>query len=64
MYLQIARLVIIAFMIATVVSVMIGSTVFTEQPSKAQNMTTNMTDSIGNMTEDGSISSKPRGGVK
>jgi len=51
-------------MIATVASVMIGSSVFTEQPLKAQNMTANMTDSAGNMTEDGSISSKPRGGVK
>jgi hypothetical protein len=47
-------------MIATVGSLMVGSSVFTEQPVKAQNMTTNMTDSAGNMseTEDGSISAK------
>jgi len=64
MSLRIAKLAIFVIMIVAVGSLMIGSTVFTEQPSKAQNMTTNMTDSTGNMTEDGSISSKPRGGVQ
>ena len=38
-------------MIATVGSLMVGSSVFTEQPVKAQNMTANMTDSAGNMSE-------------
>jgi len=47
-------------MIGTVGSLMVGSSVFAEQPAKAQNMTTNMTDSARNMskTEDGSISAK------
>jgi hypothetical protein len=47
-------------MIGTVGSLMVGSSVFAEQPAKAQNMTTNMTDPAGNMseTEDGSISAE------
>jgi len=61
---RIAKLAIFAIMIATVGSLMVGSGVFTEQPVKGQNMTKNMTDSIGNMTEanddSGSIPSKPR----
>ena len=67
MSLRIAKLAIFAFMIATVGSLMVGSSVFTEQPGKAQNMTANMTDSAGNMSQSydngsGSISAmkKPR----
>ena len=60
MSVRIAKLAIFAIMITTVGSLMVDSSVFTEQPVKAQNMTTNMTDSAGNMseTEDGSISAK------
>jgi hypothetical protein len=39
-------------MIAAVGSLMIGSSVFAEQPMKAQNMTVNMTDPyLGNMSQ-------------
>jgi hypothetical protein len=62
---RIAKLAIFTIMIATVGSLMVGSSVFTEQPVKAQNMTANMTDSAGNMSQSydngsGSISSRPR----
>ena len=50
MSLRIAKLAIFAIMIVAVGSLMVGSSVFTEQPVRAQNMTTNMTDSTGNMT--------------
>ena len=50
MSLRIAKLAIFAIMIATVGSLMVGSSVFTEQPVKAQNMSVNMTDSAGNMS--------------
>jgi len=60
---RIAKLAIFAIMIVAVGSLMVGSSVFTEQSVKAQNMTTNMTDSAGNMSQtydssSGSISKK------
>ena len=63
MSLRIAKLAIFAIMIVAVGNLMVGSSVFTEQPVSAQNMTTNMTDSAGNMSQtydsgSGSISAK------
>ncbi|MPZ07258.1 MAG: hypothetical protein GEU26_12730 [Nitrososphaeraceae archaeon] len=52
MSLQITKLTIFAIMIAAVGSLMVGSSVFAEQPVKAQNMTVNMTDPyLGNMSQ-------------
>ena len=63
---RIAKLAIFAIMIATVGSLMVGSSVFTEQPVKAQNMTANMTSPGENMTgtnnASGSISGLDIGG--
>jgi hypothetical protein len=67
MSLRIAKLTIFAIMIATVGSIMVGSSVFNEQqPVKAQNMTGNMTSPSENMTgtnnASGSISGLAGGG--
>lgn len=46
-----AKLVMLAIVITAGAGVLIGASAFIEQIVKAQNMTGNMTDSAGNMTE-------------
>lgn len=63
MSLRIAKLTIFAIVIAAVRGLIVGTSMFTEQLVKAQNMTANMTDSVGNMSQtydSDSISSRPR----
>jgi archaellin len=64
MSIGIARLTAFVIIVAATASLLIGTGTVIEQFAKAQNMTTNTTDSAGNMTgtdDSGSISAKKGG---
>ena len=61
------RLTAFVIIVAATVSLLVGTGAVIEQFAKAQNMTTNMTDSAGNMTgtddDSGSISARRNGDI-